>query len=72
MAVFAKKSISFSSSIPNPKQGFIDADGFDGGDGQVPALEATQGQIEGFFGQLPYKCDFEEVESVQIFLKIYL
>ena len=23
---------------------------------QVTTLEATQGQIDGFFGQLPYKC----------------
>jgi len=28
------------------------------------ALEATQGQIYGFFSQLPYKCYLEEVASV--------
>jgi len=28
------------------------------------ALEATQGQIDGFFSQLPYKCHLEEVASV--------
>ena len=27
-------------------------------------LEATQGQMDGFFGQLPYKCRLEEVASV--------
>ena len=29
-----------------------------------PALQATQGQMDGFFGQLPYKCHLEEVASV--------
>jgi hypothetical protein len=29
------------------------------------ALEATQGQIDGFFGQLPYKHHFFEVASVR-------
>jgi len=28
------------------------------------ALEATQGQNDGFFSQLPYKCYLEEVASV--------
>ena len=28
------------------------------------ALEATQGQMDGFFSQLPYKCHLEEVASV--------
>jgi hypothetical protein len=28
------------------------------------ALEATQGHMDGFFGQLPYKCHLEEVVSV--------
>ena len=28
------------------------------------ALEATQGQMDGFFTQLPYKCRLEEVASV--------
>ena len=28
------------------------------------ALEATQGQMYGFFSQLPYKCHTEEVTSV--------
>ena len=28
------------------------------------ALEATQGQMDDFFGQLPYKCHPEEVASV--------
>jgi len=27
-------------------------------------LKATQGQIDGFFSQLPYKCNLEEVASV--------
>ena len=27
------------------------------------ALEATQGQIDSFFGQLPYNCHLEEVAS---------
>ena len=29
-----------------------------------PALEATQGQMDGFFGQLPPKCNLEEVAFV--------
>jgi len=29
-----------------------------------PALEATQGQIDGFFSQLPYKCHQNRVTSV--------
>ena len=33
-------------------------------------LEATQGQINGFFSQLPYKCHLEEVTSVSDLLKI--
>ena len=28
------------------------------------ALEATQGQMDGFFSQLPYKCHLEKVASV--------
>ena len=36
----------------------------------VPALEATQGQMDGFFSQLPYKCYLEEVASVGNGLKI--
>ena len=28
------------------------------------SLETTQGQMDGFFGQLPYKCYLEEVASV--------
>ena len=38
------------------------------------ALEATQGQIDGFFGQLPYKCHFEEVAFEWVLTKetIYL
>ena len=28
------------------------------------ALEATQGQLDGSFSQLPYKCHLEEVASV--------
>ena len=28
------------------------------------ALKATQGQMDGFFGQLPFKCHLEEVASV--------
>ena len=31
---------------------------------QVHALEATQGQVDGFFSQPPYKCHLEEVTSV--------
>ena len=30
-----------------------------------PALEATQGQRDSFFSQLPYKCYLEEVASVE-------
>ena len=30
----------------------------------VTALEATHGQMNGFFSQLPYKCHIEEVASV--------
>ena len=30
----------------------------------VTDLEATQGQMDGFFSQLPYKCHLEEVASV--------
>ena len=30
----------------------------------VAALEATQGQMDGLFSQLPYKCHLEEVASV--------
>ena len=30
----------------------------------ITALEATQGQMDGFFGQLPNKCHLEEVASV--------
>ena len=29
------------------------------------ALKATQGQMDGFFSQLPYKCHLEEVASVK-------
>ena len=29
------------------------------------ALEATQGQNDSFFSQLPYKCYLEEVASVE-------
>jgi len=29
-----------------------------------PAFEATQGQNDSFFSQLPYKCYFEEVAFV--------
>jgi len=29
------------------------------------ALEATQGQMDGFFSQLPYRCYLEEVASVE-------
>ena len=29
----------------------------------LSALEATQGQMDGFFSQLPYKCNLEEVED---------
>ena len=32
--------------------------------GTKPTLEATQGQIDGFFGQLPYKCHQNRVASV--------
>ena len=34
------------------------------------ALEATQGQIDGIFSQLPYKCHLEEVASVGDWLKM--
>ena len=34
------------------------------------ALEATQGQNDSFFSQLPYKCYLEEVASVRDWLKI--
>ena len=37
---------------------------------QPAALEATQGQMDGFFSQLPYKCHLEEVASVGDWLKI--
>ena len=30
----------------------------------MAALEATQGQIDGFFGQIPYKYHLEEMASV--------
>ena len=30
-------------------------------DGVTPALDATQVQMNGCFGQLPYKCHLEEV-----------
>ena len=33
-------------------------------------LETTQGQLDGFFGQLPYKCCLPEVASVGDCLKI--
>jgi hypothetical protein len=32
--------------------------------GLEAALEATQGQMDGFFSQLPYKCHLKEVASV--------
>ena len=32
----------------------------------TPALEATHGQIDGFFSQLPYKCHLEEVALWEI------
>ena len=35
-----------------------------GRQGQGTALEATQGQMDGLFSQLPYKCHLEEVASV--------
>jgi len=31
---------------------------------RASALEATQGQMDGFFSQLSYKCHLEEVASV--------
>jgi len=34
------------------------------------ALEATQGQMDRFFGQLPHKCHFEDVASVGDWLQI--
>ena len=36
----------------------------------LPAVEATQGQIDGFFSQLPYKYHLEEVAFVGDWLKI--
>ena len=36
------------------------------------ALHATQGQMDGFFSQLPYKCHPEEVASVEIDSKFAL
>ena len=30
-----------------------------------PALQATQGQMDAFFSQLPYKCHLFEVASVE-------
>jgi len=30
----------------------------------LPALEATQGQMDGFFSQLPYKCHQNRVAYV--------
>jgi len=35
-----------------------------GCEGRGTALEATQGQNDSFFSQLPYKCYLEEVASV--------
>ena len=35
-----------------------------GAGGTGPTLEATQGQNDSFFSQLPYKCYLEEVASV--------
>jgi len=32
--------------------------------GRIAALEATQGQMDGFFSQIPSKCYLEEVASV--------
>ena len=32
---------------------------------RVTALETTQGQIDGFFSQLPYKCYQNRVASVE-------
>ena len=64
MAPTAKFNCSSKNLGWSFKQGFIDADGFDGGDGQLPALEATQGQMDGFFRQLLYKCHLEVLESV--------
>ena len=34
------------------------------GSSKNPTLEATQGQIDGFFSQLPYKCHQNRVASV--------
>ena len=57
---------------------FVDVIGVEGGQagrtswtrqGQA-ALEATQGQMDGFFSQLSYKCHLEEVASVGDLLKI--
>ena len=36
----------------------------------VSAMEATQGQKDGSFSPLPYKCHLEEVASVGDYLKI--
>ena len=33
--------------------------------GARSALEATHGQMDGFFSQFPYKCYLEEVASVE-------
>ena len=38
--------------------------GFREGIGSRAALEATQGQIDGFFSQLPYKCHQNRVAHV--------
>ena len=35
-------------------------------------MEATQGQIDGFFSQLPYKCHVEEVAGWDIDLRFAL
>ena len=35
------------------------------------APEATQGQMDSFFSQLPYKCYLEEVASVGDGLKVF-
>ena len=37
---------------------------------QHPTLETIQGQIDGLFSQLPYKCYLEDVASVGDKLKI--
>ena len=36
----------------------------------VTRLEATQGQMDGLFSQLPYKCHLKEVASVGGWLEI--